>query len=148
MNELIIDEAIKNKIYCIRDMQVILDRDLAVLYEVETRVLKQAVKRNMERFPSDFMFELNDNEIEFMVSQSVIPSKQHLGGAKPFVFTEQGVSAIASILNSKIAVEIHINIIRTFVNMRKFISNNALIFKRLDSLENKQFKTDEKLKQF
>jgi len=145
MNELIINEDIRNKIYCIRDMQVILDRDLAVLYEVETRVLKQAVKRNMERFPSDFMFELNDNEIEFMVSQSVIPSKQHLGGAKPFVFTEQGVSAIASILNSKIAVEIHINIIRTFVNMRKFISNNALIFKRLDSLENKQFKTDEKI---
>jgi hypothetical protein len=146
MNELVIDEDIKNKIYTIRNVQVILDRDLAVLYEVETRVLKQAVKRNMERFPSDFMFELNDSEIEFMVSQSVIPSKQHLGGAKPFVFTEQGVSAIASILNSKIAVEIHINIIRTFVNMRKFISNNALIFERLDSLENKQLNTDKKIK--
>ncbi len=85
MNELIIDEAIKNKIYSIRNMQLMLDRDLADLYEVETRVLKQAVKRNMERFPSDFMFELKDDEIEFMVSQSVIPSKQHLGGAKPLL---------------------------------------------------------------
>lgn len=85
MNELIIDEAIKNKIYSIRNMQLMLDRDLADLYEVETRVLKQAVKRNMERFPSDFMFELKDEEIEFMVSQSVIPSKQHLGGAKPLL---------------------------------------------------------------
>lgn len=148
MNELIINEDIRNKIYSIRNMQVILDRDLAELYDVETRVLKQAVKRNIERFPSDFMFELNDDEIEFMVSQSVIPSKQHLGGAKPFAFTEQGVSAVAAILTSKIAVEIHINIIRTFVNMRKFISTNALIFERLNSLENKQFKTDKKLKQF
>ncbi|AXH09558.1 DNA-binding protein [Malaciobacter halophilus] len=145
MNELIINEDIRNKIYSIRNMQVILDRDLAELYDVETRVLKQAVKRNIERFPSDFMFELNDDEIEFMVSQSVIPSKQHLGGAKPFAFTEQGVSAVAAILTSKIAVEIHINIIRTFVNMRKFISTNALIFERLNSLENKQFKTDKKI---
>lgn len=145
MNELIINEDIRNKIYSIRNMQVMLDRDLAELYDVETRVLKQAVKRNIERFPSDFMFELNDDEIEFMVSQSVIPSKQHLGGAKPFAFTEQGVSAVAAILTSKIAVEIHINIIRTFVNMRKFISTNALIFERLNSLENKQFKTDKKI---
>ncbi|WP_419782256.1 ORF6N domain-containing protein [Malaciobacter marinus] len=145
MNELIINEDIRNKIYSIRNMQVMLDRDLAELYDVETRVLKQAVKRNIERFPSDFMFELNDDEIEFMVSQSVIPSKQHLGGAKPFAFTEQGVSAVAAILTSKIAVEIHINIIRAFVNMRKFISTNALIFERLNSLENKQFKTDKKI---
>ena len=89
MNEIIIDEQnIKNKIYTIRGVQVMLDRDLAKLYQVETRVLKQAVKRNMERFPKDFMFELTDEEIDFMVSQFVIPSKQHLGGSKPFVFTE------------------------------------------------------------
>ena len=69
-----------------------IDRDLAELYGVETRVLKQAVKRNIERFPSDFMFEAMDKDIDFMVSQSVIPSRQHLGGAKPFLFTEQGVA--------------------------------------------------------
>ena len=93
MNEIIIDEQnIKNKIYTIRGVQVMLDRDLAKLYQVETRVLKQAVKRNMERFPKDFMFELTDEEIDFMVSQFVIPSKQHLGCSKPFVFTEEGVS--------------------------------------------------------
>ena len=93
MNEIIIDEQnIKNKIYTIRGVQVMLDRDLAKLYQVETRVLKQAVKRNMERFPKDFMFELTDEEIDSMVSQNAIPSKQHLGGSKPFVFTEEGVS--------------------------------------------------------
>lgn len=92
MQELIINEnSIKNKIYTIRDKQVMLDRDLAELYQIENRALKQAVKRNIERFPSDFMFELVDTEVDFLVSQSVIPSKKHLGGAKPFAFTEQGV---------------------------------------------------------
>ncbi len=146
MNEIITtdEENIKNKIFSMRGLQVMLDRDLAELYEVETRALKQAVKRNRERFPNDFMFELREDEIDFMVSQSVIPSKQHLGGAKPFVFTEQGVSALASVLTSKVAIEIHINIIRAFVNMRKLISNNALVFQRLESLEQKQFTNDEK----
>jgi hypothetical protein len=145
MNEIVTtDEEIKNKIFTIRGLQVMLDRDLAELYQVETRALKQAVKRNSERFPDDFMFELRDDEIDLMVSQSVIPSKQHLGGAKPFAFTEQGVSALSSILTSKIAIGIHINIIRAFVNMRKFISNNALIFQRLETLEQKQFSNDEK----
>lgn len=84
MNELVINKQnIQNKIYAIRGLQVMIDRDLAELYGVETRVLKQAVKRNIERFPSDFMFEATDKDIDFMVSQSVIPSRQHLGGAKP-----------------------------------------------------------------
>lgn len=145
MNEIVTtDEEIKNKIFFIRGLQVMLDRDLAELYQVETRALKQAVKRNSERFPDDFMFELRDDEIDFMVSQSVIPSKQHLGGAKPFAFTEQGVSALSSVLTSKIAIAIHINIIRAFVNMRKLISSNALIFQRLETLEQKQFSNDEK----
>ena len=86
MNELIIDnQTIQDRIYTIRGVQVMVDRDLAELYNVETRALKQAVKRNIERFPEDFMFELTDFEIDYMVSQSVIPSKKHLGGAKPFV---------------------------------------------------------------
>ncbi len=92
--QLVNEQTIQNKIYSIRGLQVMLDRDLAQLYQVETRALKQAVKRNIERFPEDFMFELSDNEIDFMVSQSVIPSKQHIGaslkdlGKKWFAFSK------------------------------------------------------------
>jgi hypothetical protein len=93
MNEIIIDEQnIKNKIYTIRGVQVMLDRDLAELYGVKPIRLREQVKRNIKRFPEDFMLQLNDEEIDFMVSQNAIPSKQHLGGSKPFVFTEEGVS--------------------------------------------------------
>jgi len=143
-NEIIANDTdIQNKIYTIRGMQVMLDRDLAKLYNVETRVLKQAVKRNIERFPKDFMFELTDEEIDFMVSQSVIPSKQHLGGSKPFVFTEEGVSMLSSVLKSKIAVEINIAIFRAFAKMRRFLLSNASIFQRLDNIEYKLLKHDE-----
>lgn len=131
-------QSIQNKIYTIRDTQVMLDRDLAELYAVETRALKQAVKRNIERFPEDFMFELTDFEIDYLVSQSVIPSKKHLGGAKPFVFTEQGVSTLSSVLSSDKAIQIHIDIMRAFVKMRKFISQNASIFQKIESIEKRQ----------
>jgi hypothetical protein len=106
-----------------------LDFDLAALYEVETRALKQAVKRNTERFPSDFMFQLNSKEADNLVSQSVIPSKKYLGGALPFAFTEQGVAMLSSVLNSERAMEVNIIIIRTFVLIRQ----NALEFKELHS---------------
>jgi len=119
-------------------VEVMLDRDLAELYEVETRALKQAVKRNLERFPDDFMFELTLSEIDYMVSQSVIPSKKHLGGAKPFAFTEQGVSTLSSVLTSNIAIKIHIDIMRAFVNMRKFVSQNASLFQKIESIEKRQ----------
>ena len=140
MNELIIidNQTIQDRIYTIRGVQVMVDRDLAELYNVETRALKQAVKRNIERFPEDFMFELTDFEIDYMVSQSVIPSKKHLGGAKPFVFTEQGVSTLSSVLSSDKAIKIHIDIMRAFVNMRKFLSQNASLFTRIDSIEKRQ----------
>ena len=105
MHELVVNEqSIQNKIYAIRGFQVMLDRDLAELYGIETRALKQAVKRNLKRFPSDFMFEATDEDIDFMVSQSVIPSKQYLGGAKPFIFTEQGVANLSSVLTNQIAL--------------------------------------------
>ncbi len=139
------DEDIKNKIYTIRGIQVILDRDLAELYGVKTTRLREQVKRNIDRFPKDFMFQLTEQEVEFMVSQNAIPSKKHLGGSLPYVFTEQGVASISGVLTNKIAIDTNIKIIRAFVNMRKFISNNAQIFQRLDSLENKQYKTDEKI---
>lgn len=148
MNEVTasIDDSIKNKIYTIRGMQVMLDRDLAELYGVETRVLNQAVKRNMERFPEEFMFQLTKKETDYWMSQIVISNKERMGIRKmPFVFTEQGVSMLSAVLKSEIAVAISIKIIKSFVEMRRFISNNALIFQRLDSLEQKQSKTDKKV---
>lgn len=114
-----------------------LDFDLAQIYQIETRVLKQAVRRNMERFPSDFMFELTQNEIESMVSQNVIPSKQQLGGAKPFAFTEQGVAMLSSVLKSKIAIAINISIIRAFVLMRQFALSHKELSEKLNQLETK-----------
>ena len=139
------NQNLQDKINTIRGVVVMLDRDLAELYGVKPIRLRKQVKRNIERFPNDFMFQLTENEVDFMVSQNAIPSKQHLGGSLPLVFTEQGVATLSSVLTSKMAVEIHINIMRAFVNMRKFISNNALIFQRLDLLEQKQFRTDEKI---
>lgn len=92
---------LRSKIHNIRNLQVILDFDLALLYEVTTSRLKEQVKRNPKRFPNDFMFQLSEDEINLMVSQNAIPSKQMLGGAKPFVFTEQGISSLSSVLTSE-----------------------------------------------
>src|SRR5258708_39701339 len=114
---------IQKKINEIREYKIILDFDLAEMYEVETRALKQAVKRNMQRFPSDFMFQLTNVEADSLVSQSVIPSKKHLGGALPFAFTEQGVAMLSSVLNSERAIEVNIIIIRTFVLIRQYAMN-------------------------
>lgn len=128
----------QNIIYTIRCVQVMLDRDLAHFYGIENRALKQAVKRNHARFPDDFMFELSDSEIELLVSQNVIPSKKHLGGARPYAFTEQGVASLSSVLQSESAIAINIQIMRAFVTMRRFIAANAQIFQRLDAVEKKQ----------
>jgi hypothetical protein len=136
---------IESRIFTIRGLQVMLDRDLAELYGVETRVLKQAVNRNSIRFPAHFMFELTENEIEYMVSQSVIPSKQHLGGAKPYAFTEQGVAMLSAVLRSDIAVRISIKIMDAFVALRKLISASTGIIQRLESVEQKQIETDKKV---
>ncbi|WP_026804344.1 ORF6N domain-containing protein [Aliarcobacter lanthieri] len=139
MEEVIIAEnSIKNKIYNIRELQVMLDRDLAELYGVKAIRLREQVKRNIDRFPSDFMFQLNENEVNFMVSQNAIPSKQHLGGTLPFVFTEQGVSMLATVLKSNIAIQMSIKIIRIFVNIRNFWQNNSSIFSRIETIEKRQ----------
>jgi len=120
----IIEEAILKKIVVLRSEKVILDVHLAELYGVETRTLKQAVRRNMERFPADdFMFELTEDEIDVVVSQNVIPHKKYLGGANPFAFTETGVAMLSSVLKSKTAIEMNIAIIRAFVALRKIASN-------------------------
>ena len=136
-------EAIQNKIHSVRHQNVMFDFDLAQMYQVETRVLKQAVRRNMDRFPKDFMFQLTEEEIKTMVSQNVIPSKQNLGGAIPFAFTEQGVTMLSSVLKSKIAIEINISIIRAFVHIRQYALTHKDLTEKLNQLEskyNQQFK--------
>jgi len=136
---------IQDRIYTMRGVQVMLDRDLAQFYEVKPIRLREQVKRNINRFPSDFMFQLTENEVEIMVSRNAIPSRQHLGGTLPYAFTEQGVAAISSILTSARAVEVSILIMRAFVTMRRFILSNAIVFQRLDTLELKQLDTDKKM---
>ena len=136
-------QAIQNKIYEIRGQKVMLDFDLAEMYEVETRTLKQAVRRNINCFPADFMFELTDKEVDHMVSQNVIPSKSYFGGAMPFAFTEQGVAMLSSVLKSKKAVEVNIIIMRTFVIVRRYALSHKDLTGKLKKLErkyNKQFK--------
>ncbi|HEX8278126.1 MAG TPA: ORF6N domain-containing protein [Segetibacter sp.] len=132
-----------NQIYSIRGQKVMLDFDLAMLYNVETRALKQAVRRNKDRFPADFMFALSKVEIDNLVSQNLIPNKSRLGGAVPFAFTEQGVSMLSSVLKSKEALHVNISIMRAFVQMRQLLENNKELKKQLSELENKydeQFK--------
>jgi len=136
---------IKTAVCGIRGVQVMLDKDLALFYEVKPVRLRDQVKRNIKCFPDDFMFQLTPEEVELMVSQNAIPSKQHLGGYLPYVFTEQGVATISSVLTSARAIEVNIQIMRAFVAMRRFIGANARIFQRLDTLEIKQIDTDRKI---
>jgi hypothetical protein len=135
--QLIPTEQIMNKIFLIRDEKVMLDVHLAEIYGVETRVLKQAVRRNMELFPDDFMFILTDNEIAIMVSQNVIPSKQHLGGSNPFVFTETGVAMLSSVLKSKKAKEMNVAIMRAFVALRKMLLNHTEMRLEIEQIKKK-----------
>jgi hypothetical protein len=136
-------EVIERKILLIRGQKVMLSTHLAELYGVETRALNQAVKRNINRFPEDFMFHLNNSEAEQLVSQNVIPHKKYLGGSLPYAFTEQGVAMLSSVLNSERAVQVNIAIMRAFVKLREMIASNKKLAKRLDELEKKydaQFK--------
>lgn len=140
---------IQDRIFSIRGVQVILDSDLAEMYQVETRILNQAVKRNSERFPADFMFQLTKYEFNsLLISQFVISSSDHGGRRKlPFVFTEQGVSMLSSVLKSDVAISVSLSIMRAFVEMRKFMINNAAIFQRIENVEQKQLKSDLKIDQ-
>jgi len=132
---LIPEEVVVKKIILLRKEKVMMDVHLAELYRVETRTLKQAVRRNMDRFPKDFMFQLTGKEIEFVVSQNVIPSKKHLGGAKPFAFTEAGDVMLSSVLNSDRAIKMNVTIIRTFVMLRKMASNYKEVMEKLEEME-------------
>lgn len=150
-NEIIQYDEIHSRIYTLRNLQVMLDKDLAQFYDVKPIRLREQVKRNIKRFPSDFMFQLSEEEVDLMVSQNAIPSKQHLGGSLPFAFTEQGVAAISAVLTSERAIEVNIQIMRAFVAMRRFITINAHIFQRLNIVERKQLEhkleSDEKFNQ-
>lgn len=132
-------EEVKNLIYEIRGQKVMLDSDLADLYEIETKKLNQAVKRNIERFPSDFMFQLSEQEWQILRSQFVTSNKieETRGGRQylPYVFTEQGVSMLSGVLRSQKAIEVNINIMRTFVQLRQWAIENKDISQRLASLE-------------
>jgi hypothetical protein len=128
---------IERSILVLRDQRVMLDFQLAELYEVETRALKQAVRRNMERFPADFMFELNSRDIDNLVSQNVIPSLGKLGGATPMAFTEQGVAMLSSVLRSKRAIQVNISIMRAFVHLRQLLASNADLSRKLEQMEKK-----------
>lgn len=130
-------ENIAQHIYFIRGEKVMLDLDLSSLYGVETRVLKQAVRRNISRFPEDFLFELTEEEINQVVSQNVIPSKSYFGGAKPFAFTEQGIAMLSGVLKSERAVQVNIAIMRTFVQMRKLMLGNKDLEEKIVLLEKK-----------
>ena len=140
----LVSKDIESRIFSLRGAQIILDRDLAMMYGVETRVLKQAVNRNIIRFPSHFMFEVSENEIKNMVSQSVIPSKSYFGGSKPYAFTEQGVAMLSTVLKSSTAIKVSIMIIDAFIAMRKMISSNIGLIQRIESVEKKQIETDQK----
>lgn len=143
-NTLVINDInIQDKIYTIRGLQVMLDRDLAELYGVENRRLNEQVKRNIERFPSIFMFQLTKDELVKWKSQYATSNKEFMGLRKmPFVFTEQGVSMLSAVLKSKTAIDMSIKIIENFVNMRKFISSHASVFQRLEALEQNQLITN------
>lgn len=141
--DLILIEKIEKSIYLVHGQKVMLDHDLAELYGVETKILNRAVKRNLQRFPADFMFQLTANEADILRCQ--IGTSSFHGGRRylPYVFTEQGVAMLSSVLNSDRAVLVNIEIMRAFVKLREILLSNAEFARRLEQLENKydrQFK--------
>jgi hypothetical protein len=139
----VVNERIVSRIVLLRGERVMLDVHLAELYGVETRVLKQAVRRNRVRFPEDFLFELTKDEAALMVSQGVIPSLRSLGGAAPFAFTEAGIAMLSSVLNSRKAMAMNVAIVRTFVQLRRMAKDFSLVLSKLKQMEgkyDKQFK--------
>lgn len=133
---MITEKSISNKIYFIKGREVMIDRDLAELYGVETRILNQSVRRNIKRFPEDFMFQLSPEEFNKWKSQIVISNKEKMSLRKPpLVFTEQGVSMLSSVLHSETAIMVNIQIIRVFTRLRQMIQSQEAILKRLVELE-------------
>jgi hypothetical protein len=143
VKEIIPQEKIENKIIFLRGLNVIMDRDIAELYGVKPIALRQQVKRNIERFPEDFMLKLTEDEADFLVSQNVIPSKRSLGGYLPYAFTEQGVAMLSSVLKSQRAIYVNIQIMRTFTKLRQILSTHKELRRKIEEMEKKydhQFK--------
>jgi len=129
------DEVVMSKIFILRDQRVMLDRDLAAMYDVKGFRLREQVKRNQERFPETFMFQLTEEEVDLMVSQNAIPSKQVLGGSLPYAFTEHGVLMLANVLRSGRAVQMSIKIIEVFVKMREMLLTHKDLIMKIEKIE-------------
>lgn len=141
---------IQNMIYNIRDKQVMIDSDLATLYQVETKYLNRQRSRNADRFPDDFCFQLTKEEYEFLRCQNVTSKKESGSGGRrymPYVFTEQGIAMLSAVLKNDVATNVSVNIMRAFVEMRKIFLSNKEMFARLDRVELKQLETDQKLEE-
>ncbi len=135
--EIVSDEIIQSKILIVRGQKVILDKDIALLYNVKPIALRQQVKRNLDRFPEDFMYCLTEAEAQIMVSQNVIPSRKYFGGSLPYVFTEQGIAMLSSVLTSNRAVQVNIQIMRTFSKLRKIMLSNIDLRHKIEEIEKK-----------
>lgn len=129
------DEKVISKIFVLRDKRITLDRDLAELYGVKSIRLREQVKRNIGRFPSNFMFQLSEEDVNLMVSQIAIPSKQHLGGFLPYAFTKHGILMLANVLRSEKAIQMSIRIIEIFVKLREMALTHKDILLKLEVLE-------------
>ena len=138
-------EVVMSKIYELRGVKVMLDRDLAELYDVKATRLREQVKRNIDKFPSHFMFRLSKEEVESMVSQNAIPSKQHLGGSLPYVFTEHGLLQLANVLKSGRATQMSIKIIEVFVKLREMLLTHKDILLGMEDLRKKIASQDQNL---
>lgn len=145
MKELIPIEVVERRIFILRGQKVMLSTHLAKLYGVEARALVQAVKRNLDRFPDDFMFQLTENEYKILKSQIVISSWGGLRRARPYAFTEQGVAMLSTVLNSKKAIHVNIAIMRTFVKLRQILSTHKDLAQKLNDLERKFKKHDQQI---
>lgn len=146
--ELIIQERIAKAIYVIRNQKVMMDSELAEMYGVETKVLNQSVKRNLERFPKDFMFQLNEEEWESLRSQNVTLENGRGKHRKylPYMFTEQGVAMLSSVLNSPTAIQVNISIMRVFVKMRQWAANYEDLLQKIDELSQSQSEHNEHIR--
>jgi len=145
---------IQNKIYTIRGLQIMIDTDLSLLYGVETKVMNQAVKRNKERFPETFRFQLTDIEYKDCSRSQIVTLNEETKTKRgqnikylPYAFTEQGIAMLSAVLRSETAINTSIQIINAFVEMRKFILNNAQLFQRIETVEHKQIETDKRIDQ-
>lgn len=130
------DSMLADKIYRLRDENVMLDRDLADLYDVSARRLREQVRRNVEKFPEHFMFQLTSQEVDTMVSQNAIPSRQHLGGALPYVFTEHGVLMLSNVLKSELATKMSIKLIEIFVHLRRNLNAQNELKLEIERIKN------------